>query len=130
VSETVPPVSRLLDLTGRVALVTGASGGVGSGIAQRFAEAGAAVVVHYRSDARGATAVVDAVRAAGGRAEAVDAELGDRSSATRLVAAAADHFGGRPERGRPVLVVRRCWPRRSMASRPYMAGASRVRRGT
>jgi hypothetical protein len=58
VSETVPPVSRLLDLTGRIALVTEASGGVGSGIAQRFAEAGAAVVVHYRSDARGATAVV------------------------------------------------------------------------
>jgi NAD(P)-dependent dehydrogenase (short-subunit alcohol dehydrogenase family) len=37
VSETVPPVSRLLDLTGRVALVTEASGGVGSGIAQETA---------------------------------------------------------------------------------------------
>ena len=41
-----PPVAALLDLTGRVALVTGASGGVGAGIAGRFAEAGASVVVH------------------------------------------------------------------------------------
>ena len=40
-----PPVANLLDLTGRVALVTAGSGGIGAGIARRLAEAGAAVVV-------------------------------------------------------------------------------------
>jgi len=42
-----------------VALVTAGSGGIGAGIARRLAEAGAAVVVHYRGDARSAQAVVE-----------------------------------------------------------------------
>ncbi len=53
-----PPVAGLLDLSGRVAIVTGASGGIGAGIAVRLAEAGAAVAVHYRSDRAAAEAVV------------------------------------------------------------------------
>jgi hypothetical protein len=64
VTEAAPPVAELLNLGGRVALMTGASSGVGAGIARRVVEAGAAVVVHYRSDADGAAAVVDAI---GGR---------------------------------------------------------------
>jgi NAD(P)-dependent dehydrogenase (short-subunit alcohol dehydrogenase family) len=94
VTNEEPPLARLLDLTGRVALVTGTSGGVGAGIARRFAEAGAAVVVHCRSDEGGATAVVESVRAAGGQAIPVAAELVDRSSVDRLIAAATDAFGG------------------------------------
>ncbi len=60
--------------------MTGASSGVVAGIARRVVEAGAAVVVHYRSDADGAAAVVDAIGAAGSRAIAASAELLDRAA--------------------------------------------------
>src|SRR5437870_5313583 len=53
-----PPVRSLLDFTGKVALVTGAGSGLGQGIAARFAEAGAAVVVHYHASADGARSLV------------------------------------------------------------------------
>jgi len=61
-------------------VVTGASSGVVAGIARRVVEAGAAIVVHYRSDADGAAAVVDAIGAAGSRAIAASAELLDRAA--------------------------------------------------
>lgn len=88
-----PAVATLLDLTGRVAVVTAASGGIGAGIARRLAEAGAAVIVHYRSDPSGADRVVAGIVAAGGRASAVDGELADRSAAERLIATAVERFG-------------------------------------
>lgn len=46
----VPPVQSLLDFGGRAVLVTGAGGGILAGIAERFAQAGAAVAVHYHSN--------------------------------------------------------------------------------
>jgi NAD(P)-dependent dehydrogenase (short-subunit alcohol dehydrogenase family) len=94
VTDTVPPVAHLLDLSGRVALVTGASGGVGAGIARRLAEAGAATVVHFRNDEPGAIRVAAAIAAGGGRAITVGAELVDRTGADRAIAAARDAFGG------------------------------------
>jgi NAD(P)-dependent dehydrogenase (short-subunit alcohol dehydrogenase family) len=57
-SASVPAVSNLLNLSGRVALVTGASGGIGAGIARRLHEAGASVGVHCRSDRAGAERLV------------------------------------------------------------------------
>ncbi len=57
-SASVPAVSNLLDLTGRVVLVTGASGGIGAGISRRLHEAGAHVGVHCRSDREGAERLV------------------------------------------------------------------------
>jgi 3-oxoacyl-[acyl-carrier protein] reductase len=60
--------------------MTGASGGVGAGIARRLGDAGADVVVHYRCGADGAAAVVDAMGAAGNRAIAARAELLDRAA--------------------------------------------------
>ena len=59
-TDTVPSVSKLLDLSGRTAIVTGASGGIGAGIARRFGEAGANVVCHYNAKKDAADKVVDA----------------------------------------------------------------------
>ncbi|MGE3843573.1 MAG: SDR family NAD(P)-dependent oxidoreductase [Vicinamibacterales bacterium] len=70
-----PPVSSLLDLAGRVALVTGAGSGIGSGIAERLAEAGAAVAVHYHTSAEGARQVCAGITAGGGVASAYQANL-------------------------------------------------------
>lgn len=64
------------DLTGRTALVTGASRGIGQAIAARLAAQGAMVLVHFGMNEDGATATVDEIERAGGAALAVRAELG------------------------------------------------------
>jgi NAD(P)-dependent dehydrogenase (short-subunit alcohol dehydrogenase family) len=74
-SETPPAVSQLLDLRGKVALVTGAAANIGAGIARRLAEAGAAVAVHARSGIERAKDLAAEIGKAGGRALAVEAEL-------------------------------------------------------
>ncbi|MDA3645710.1 SDR family oxidoreductase [Saccharopolyspora indica] len=80
-------------LAGKVALVTGASGGIGSGIARRFAQAGAQVVVQYHRDEAGADEVVGAVESAGGSAVATQADLRSPEGAEHVVRAALDAFG-------------------------------------
>ncbi len=76
-----------------VALVTGAADRVGAAIANRLAAAGWAVLVHYRSSAAKAEATAAAIRAAGGRAATVGADLADRAQRAGLMAAAARPFG-------------------------------------
>jgi NAD(P)-dependent dehydrogenase (short-subunit alcohol dehydrogenase family) len=88
-----PPVGSLLDFTGRVALVTGAGSGCGRGIAARFAEAGAAVVVHYRRSAQEAEKVAARIASGGGRAVAAQADLRLEADVARLLARAVEAFG-------------------------------------
>ena len=72
-------------LDGQHALVTGASGNIGRGIALRLCKAGAAVIVHYFSDEAGARQTAAEIAAAGGEATIVQADLADESGARQLV---------------------------------------------
>jgi 3-oxoacyl-[acyl-carrier protein] reductase len=80
-------------LTGKVAVVTGSSRGIGADTARYLAEAGAAVVVNYRSKAPRADKVVAAIEAVGGRAIAVGADLTDAASVTAMFEEAVTAFG-------------------------------------
>ena len=71
-------------LEGKVALVTGASKGIGAGIAKGLAAAGASVAVNYASDRRGAEAVVVAITASGGRAIVVQGDVSESADVARL----------------------------------------------
>jgi glucose 1-dehydrogenase/3-oxoacyl-[acyl-carrier protein] reductase len=82
---TKPTHDRLLDLSGKVALVTGASQGIGAGIARRFAEAGAHVAIHYRSRGDAAAAVARSIVDSGGEAAALQADLSQEDAAAELV---------------------------------------------
>lgn len=77
---------------GKVALIAGASKGIGAVTAQAFARAGAAVVLAAR-DEQALTAVAEGIRAEGGRALAVRADVGDAESMEHLVSRALDEFG-------------------------------------
>lgn len=80
-------------LEGKVAVVTGASKGIGAGIARALGEAGASVVVNYASDRDGAQRVVDDIQRAGGRATPVQASVALAPDVQRLFAAAREAFG-------------------------------------
>jgi NAD(P)-dependent dehydrogenase (short-subunit alcohol dehydrogenase family) len=88
------PIGKLLDLSGKSALVTGAGRGIGAAIARRFAEAGAAVVVNYRASAAGAEAVAQEIRDAGGAVAAIQADVTRRAQVEHLVAATISAHGG------------------------------------
>ena len=85
----------MTSLTNKTALVTGASRGMGRATALALAAAGARVIVHYGRNADEAKSVVDQIRAAGGRADAIAADLAAADGAHRLSAQVRSLIGDR-----------------------------------
>src|SRR5258708_4732276 len=81
------------DLQGKVAIVTGGGQGIGEGIARRFAEAGASVLIATRT-AKNGQEVADSIVERGGAASVVETDVGDRNDVRRAVAHAVEKFGG------------------------------------
>jgi NAD(P)-dependent dehydrogenase (short-subunit alcohol dehydrogenase family) len=82
-----------MSLTGQTALITGASRGLGRAIARRLAREGAAVWVNYVSRSGDADQVVEEIRSAGGRANAVQADIGDPAQVENMLRRVASELG-------------------------------------
>ena len=80
-------------LNGKVAVVTGASKGIGAGIAKEFAAEGASVIVNYASAKQDADRVVDEISKRGGKAIAIQGNVAKKAEAERLLAEAEKAFG-------------------------------------
>jgi 3-oxoacyl-[acyl-carrier protein] reductase len=87
------------ELAGKVAIVTGASKGIGAAIARAFAKAGAAVAVNYASNKADADRVVSEIVNAGGKAVAIQADVAKRADVQRLFAET------KAKLGRPSILV-------------------------
>jgi 3-oxoacyl-[acyl-carrier protein] reductase len=80
-------------LTGKVAVVSGASKGIGAAIAKQLANDGASVVVNYAASGKDADAVVGAIKAGGGKAKAVRADVSKPVESRQLIDSAVSEFG-------------------------------------
>jgi 3-oxoacyl-[acyl-carrier protein] reductase len=93
-SRRLNTLERTTEPVTRVAIVTGASGGIGRAVAERLAADGLAVVVHYGSDKSRAHEVVAAVAAAGGVATAIGGDVADEHEMTALFETTEQMYGG------------------------------------
>lgn len=83
-------MKRLKD---KIAVITGASSGIGRGIAQAFAEEGADIVVNYRQSKEKAESLVEEIKQTGSRAIAVQADMANKDDIDRLIAVTVNEFG-------------------------------------
>jgi NAD(P)-dependent dehydrogenase (short-subunit alcohol dehydrogenase family) len=88
-----PPVSNLLDFSGKVVLVTGAAVRIGAGIVMRFFEAGADVVVHYHSSEESAEEIKKEIVKRGRKALVIKADLTQQSEVEGLMKAIVKEYG-------------------------------------
>lgn len=84
----------MANIENRIAIVTGASRGIGAAIAGRLAREGYAVVVNYASNAKAAEELVDRIESAGGKALAAQADVSDAAAVGRLVDTTEAALGG------------------------------------
>ena len=85
-------IKELFDLTGKGAIVTGGGSGYGKAVALRLGEAGAGVMIANRS-LESAEQVVDQIKASGGKAQAIQADVATTSSAEKVAEATMEAFG-------------------------------------
>ena len=83
----------MIDLTGKVSLVTGGSRGIGRAVVLRLAQAGSDVAINYRRDEASAAEVEQAARELGVNARAVQADIADRQQVTAMINTVLDEFG-------------------------------------
>jgi 3-oxoacyl-[acyl-carrier protein] reductase len=86
-------VSDLFNLSGKTALITGASSGIGAAAARLFAQLGAQVAIGYNRNAQGAAEVQKSIEQAGGRVMAIQAEMLQAAEITRMVSQTSAQFG-------------------------------------
>jgi len=91
--RALPEIGRLFDLSGRVALVTGGSRGLGKAMARALAEAGADIVIASRNESELTAAAAEIVQGLGGQVRHLVADLGNRDQVERLAAEAIEVFG-------------------------------------
>jgi 3-oxoacyl-[acyl-carrier protein] reductase len=93
--------SQVLDLSGKVALVTGASRGIGAAVAQLLAEQGADIIINYRSKASRAEEIATKIRAIGRRVTLVQADITNEREVSEMIQTIGTHFA-RTEMYEPV----------------------------